>query len=141
MSALDDWSKKQTEPLGVFDLANKWSEALKVVGAGNGAGLVAAGAALSAFAKYPAVLLFIKIGGACFFVGVVTFALGFASIQLAIFTYDEMLHARRKNDAAQVAEQGATSSSAMNAANRLAIISALSFLVGLAVGLVAFLAV
>lgn len=32
MIELDEWSKKQAEPLGLFDLANKWAEALKVVG-------------------------------------------------------------------------------------------------------------
>ncbi len=103
MSELDEWTKKQAEPLGLFDLANKWNEAFKVIGAGNGAGVISAGAGLSTFAKYPTVLLFIKIGGVCFFVGVVTFALGFASIQLAIFTYDEMLHAIRNKNAVDAA--------------------------------------
>jgi hypothetical protein len=135
----DDWLKKQIEPLGLFDLANKWAEALKVVGAGNGAGLIAAGAALSTSSTNAAMLLWIKVGGVIFFLGVLTFALAFALLQLSIFSHDEMLHAIRKKEKDLVAKQRKTSASAMIGANRLATLSALSFLIGLCAGLVAFL--
>jgi hypothetical protein len=135
----DDWLKKQIEPLGLFDLANKWAEALKVVGAGNGAGLIAAGAALSTSSTNAAMLLWIKVGGVIFFLGVLTFALAFALLQLSIFSHDEMLHAMRKEETDLVAKQRKTSASAMIVANGLAILSALSFLIGLFAGLVAFL--
>jgi hypothetical protein len=139
MSELDEWAKKQAEPLGLFDLANQWSEALKVVGAGNGAGLITAGAALSTFSKYPMILSLIKVGGVCFFVGVAAFGLGFASIQLAIFAYDEMLHGVRNKDASGAARNKQTTSAAMKAANRLAVVSALAFSLGLIAGLLSFL--
>ncbi|MCA6106105.1 hypothetical protein [Bradyrhizobium cenepequi] len=139
MAELDDWFKKQAEPLGIFDLASKWAEALKVIGAGNGAGLLAAGAALSSFAKSPAMLPSIKIGGTFFFIGVMSFALSFALIQLAIFSYDEMLHAIRTKSADAAKKNKTTSSSAMIAANWLAILSALAFFGGLTFGLIAFL--
>ncbi|OSI70980.1 hypothetical protein BSZ21_10240 [Bradyrhizobium canariense] len=139
MTEPDEWSKKQTEPLGIFDLANKWAEALKVLGTGNGAGLVAAGVSLSSFSKNPPMLPFIKLGGVCFFVGVITFAIAFALVQLAIFSYDEMLHAVRGKSPELAHTSKTTSSSAMVAANRLAIVSALAFFVGIFLGLIAFL--
>jgi hypothetical protein len=130
----------EAEPLGLFDLANRWGEVLKVIGAGNGAGLVAAGVALSSFAKYETVLPYIKIGGICFFVGVFAFAFGFASVQLAIFTHDEMLHAVRNKDRLKADSKMKTLSSVMKFANRLALVSAFSFLAGLLAGFRAFLA-
>jgi hypothetical protein len=99
MTEVDDWSKKQAEPLQLFDLANRWGEIIKVVGAGNAAGVVAAGAALPTFARHPTVLLIIKIGGVFFFAGVVTFALAFAYLQLAVLQHVKccMLSAARMN--------------------------------------------
>jgi hypothetical protein len=140
MTELEDWSKKQAEPLSLFDLADKWSEALKVVGAGNGAGLIAAGAALRTFATYPSALIFIKIGGLFFFVGVLTFALGYAALQLAIFSHDEMLHAVRNEDRVLASRHSVSATGAMTGANRLTIVSALSFLLGLLGGLISLLA-
>lgn len=136
---IDEWGKKQAEPLGLFDLANKWAEALKVIGAGNGAGIVVAGAALAPNAANASMLVWIKVGGAFFFVGVFAFALAFALIQLSIFSYDEMLHALRNQERDLARSQKATSSSAMVGANRLAAISAICFFIGLCVGLAAFL--
>ncbi|QND73154.1 hypothetical protein [Tardiphaga robiniae] len=135
----DAWSKEQLEPLSLFDLANKWSEAVKVLGAGNGAGLVAAGAALSAFAKYPTMLPVIKASGCLFFAGTLTFAVSFALIQLSIFSYDEMLHAIRKNSRTLAKENSKRSSSSMESANRFAILSAFCFFLALLIGIVAFL--
>jgi hypothetical protein len=135
----DDWHKKQAEPLGLFELANKWAEALKVVGAGNGAGLIAAGAALTTSSSNTSMLLWTKVGGVIFFFGVVTFAIAFALLQLSIFSHDEMLHAIRKKEKDLIAKQQMASASAMVSANRLAALSALSFFIGLCVGLVAFL--
>ncbi|UVO28345.1 hypothetical protein [Bradyrhizobium arachidis] len=139
MTEPDEWSKKQTEPLGIFDLANKWAEALKVLGAGNGAGVVAAGVALSSFSKSPPMLPLIKLGGVCFFLGVMTFAIAFALIQLSIFSYDEMLHAIRDKSPELANTNKTTSSAAMVAANWLAVVSALAFFAGLVFGLIAFL--
>lgn len=139
MTQSDEWLKKQGDPLSLFDLANRWGEALKVVGAGNGAGLIAAGAALATFAKYPNVLPLIKAGGVCFFVGVVAFALGFTFLQLAIFSYDAMLHEVRLKSQQSVRKLERTIAIAMAGANWLALGSALAFLLGLLFGLRAFL--
>ncbi len=139
MTKSEEWLKKQGDPLSLFDLANRWGEALKVVGAGNGAGLIAAGAALATFAKFPDVLPVIKIGGLCFFVGVVAFALSFTSLQVAIFSYDALLHEVRLKNQPAIPKLERTIAIAMAAANRLALGSALIFLLGLVFGLVAFL--
>jgi hypothetical protein len=140
MNEPDKWAKDQLLPLGLFDLATKWADALKVLGAGNGTGLIAAGAALTTLAKdHPNTLTYIKIGGACFFVGVVTFALGFAFIQLAIFAHDDMLHALRNREREEAEQHQNLSSAAMTKANYLAIVSALAFFAGLTMGLTAIL--
>lgn len=136
---LGGWEKKQAEPLGVFDLAKQWSEALKVLGAGNGAGLLASGAALSSYSSNPNMLFWIKIGGVIFFLGVAAFSFAFALLQLATFSHDEMLHALRTGDVEKARIQKETSASAMVNANRLAVASAACFFSGLCVGLVAFL--
>ena len=135
----DEWQKKQLEPLGMFDLANKWAEAVKVIGAGNAAGVVAAGAALNTFAQRPEVLGWIKGGGIFFFIGIFTFAGAFALIHLSTFTYDEMLHSARRGKVDAAKNNSKISTSAMIAANRLAIGSALAFFIGTLAGLVAFL--
>ncbi|RXH38631.1 hypothetical protein XH99_00690 [Bradyrhizobium nanningense] len=139
MTSTDDWLKKQGEPLSLFDLANRWGEALKVVGAGNGAGLIAGGAALATFAKYPNALPLIKAGGVCFFVGVLSFAVGFASLQLAIFSYDAMLHEVRLKKQESVRNLERTIAIAMAGANWLALGSATAFVLGLLFGLRVFL--
>lgn len=72
MASDSDWDAKQLVPMGMFELAGKWTEAIKVIGAGNGAGLVGAGAALTTFSAHPPMLFFIKAGGICFFAGVGT---------------------------------------------------------------------
>lgn len=114
MDELDDWSKKQAEPLQLFDLANRWGETIKVVGAGSATGVLAAGAALPTFAKYPGALLVIKIGGLFFFAGVVTFALAFAYLQLAVLQHDQMLHAVRSKDEPEAKRHGVSSTGAMS---------------------------
>jgi hypothetical protein len=139
MAEEEEWAKTQSKPLGMFDLANKWVEAIKVIGAGNAAGVVAAGAALTPFAKYPTTLILIKFGGLCFFTGVFLFACAFAAIHLSVFQYDEMLHAARRKDQAEADKASKITTSAMNAANRLAILSTLAFFLGLVVGVITFM--
>jgi hypothetical protein len=58
-------------------------------------------------------LLWIKIGGVIFFLGVLAFALAFALPQLSIFSLDEMLHAIRKKEKDVAAKQRVTSASAI----------------------------
>jgi|SRR5882757_8215905 len=58
-------------------------------------------------------LLWIKVGGVIFFLGVLAFALAFALPQLSIFSLDEMLHAIRKKEKDVAAKQRVTSASAI----------------------------
>jgi len=58
-------------------------------------------------------LLWIKVGGVIFFLGVLAFALAFALPQLSIFSHDEMLHAIRKKEKDVAAKQRVTSASAI----------------------------
>jgi hypothetical protein len=39
VSDADGWLKEQLKPLSMFELAKWWADAIKVIGAGNGAGL------------------------------------------------------------------------------------------------------
>jgi hypothetical protein len=58
-------------------------------------------------------LLWIKVGGVIFFLGVLAFALAFALPQLSIFSHDEKLHAIRKKEKDVAAKQRVTSASAI----------------------------
>lgn len=134
-----DYESKQLQPLGLFDLSSKWIDALKVIGAANGAGFVAAGAALSTFIQQRHSLFWVKAGGVCFLIGIVTFSIAFMLIHVAIFSYDEMAHAFRRKDAVNAQEEAEKSGSTMKAANKFAIISSAFFFLGLVAALIAFL--
>jgi hypothetical protein len=138
-SADDDWENEQLKPLNLIDLAGKWADGLKVLGTGNGAGLLAAGAALHNFASSDGALVWIKVAGVAFFVGVFAFAIAFMLIHGAVFNFDEMLHATRRKDSASAARHSKNSSISMVAANRFAIAATASFFCGMAAGLIAFL--
>jgi ABC-type transport system involved in cytochrome bd biosynthesis fused ATPase/permease subunit len=129
----DDWAKNQLEPLGMFELASRWTDALKTLGAGNAAGIFAAGAALNT--PHGDLSFWIKFAGAIFFIGVFSFAAAFAFMHTAVFSYDEMLHAIKRKDEARSHEMQKATSSQMMTVNRLAIVSALSFFVGCILGM------
>lgn len=134
----DDWPLEQLRPLNVVDMAAKWADGLKVLGTGNGAGLLAAGAALHNFASSNGALLWVKIAGLAFFVGVFTFAIAFMFIHGAVFNFDEMLHATRRKDSSSASRHSKNSTACMMAANRLAIIATAAFFLGMTGGLIAF---
>ena len=62
----------------LLELHALFADVLKVIGGGNAAGAIAAGAALSTFASKPLLLTCIKLGGGAFIAGVLCFALGYA---------------------------------------------------------------
>jgi hypothetical protein len=95
----DDWTLEQLKPLSMFELAKWWADALKVIGAGNGAGILAAGAALSQFENHHNSVFLIKLAGAFFFIGVLAFAVAFAMLHQAMFAQDEVAHATHRKDA------------------------------------------
>jgi hypothetical protein len=130
----DEWALSQLKPLGMFELAKQWIDAIKVIGAGNGASVVAAGAALNSFSQRHDLIIWVKVGGAWFLLGVFVFAFAFLAIHSAVFFYDEMLHATRREDKAAIDLFARRSTVAMISANRLAIFGAITFFLGCAAG-------
>jgi len=136
---LDKWSDKQLEPLGMFELAGQWKDAIKVIGAGNATGVLAAGAALNTFSHNSSAIFWVKCSGVCFFAGVFTFGIAFALINAAVFSYDELLHAAHRRDGLKSSQFGLASTAQMIGANRMALISAITFFLGLILAMIAFL--
>jgi hypothetical protein len=112
---------------------------MKVLGAGNGAGFLTCGAAFTAFHGHPRGLFEVKVSGLCFFIWIVTFALAFLLLHIAMHAQDEVAQATIHKDASRIKEQSAISGGSMLQANRLATASIIAFFAGCAVGLVAFL--
>jgi hypothetical protein len=79
----DEWVKGQLKPLSMFEIAKWWAEGIKVVGAGNGAGFITAGAALTPFHEHHVALFFVKAAGVSFFVGIIAFGVAFLMIYVA----------------------------------------------------------
>jgi hypothetical protein len=135
----NEWAKEQTKPLAMFELARWWADALKVIGTGNGAGILAAGAALGPLENHHSSLFWVKLAGATFFVGVFAFVVAFAKLHQAMFAQDEVAHATRRKDVAAIEANSDLSGSAMMAANKFAYVGAAAFFVGCIIGLIAFL--
>jgi hypothetical protein len=132
------WTEQQMTPMSMFELGARWTDALKVIGAGNGAGVLAAGSAISALSGHANVVPWLKIGGGFFFVGLICFAVAFFLIHRAVFAFDDMLHATRRKDVASIDSNAAASSRLMQATEHLANIGSIAFLLGCAMGGVAF---
>jgi hypothetical protein len=69
----------------------RWMDGLKVLGAGNGTGVIASGAGLQYFAGKPDLLFSLKLAGAFFLLGVICFALAFFVLTAIIFAFDKFL--------------------------------------------------
>jgi hypothetical protein len=134
-----DWHKEQLKPLSMFELAKWWADAIKVIGAGNGTGLLASGAALGPFQDHHHSLFFVKLAGAVFFLGVFAFAIAFAMLHRALFAQDEISQALLRKDESGIKESVALSGSSMSQANFWAIAGALAFFAGLFSALFGFL--
>jgi hypothetical protein len=139
MQKPDDWILNQLTPLNMFELAKQWTEAFKVIGAGNGAGVIASATALNAFSHRTDLLLWIKVAGAIYFVGVFAFAYGFYCIHAAVFAFDDMLHATRHRDREGITDNSKRTGVMMKRANNLAIVGALAFFFASSVGLLVLL--
>ena len=135
----EEWMKDQLKPLSMFEIAKWWADGLKILAAGNGAGLLTAGAALTTFHDHPRAFLEVKICGAVFFVGVLAFAVGYLMIYVAMHAQDEVAQAVMKKDTRRIHEQSAVSGNSMSLANTMAIASTAAFFLGSVVGLIAFL--
>jgi hypothetical protein len=87
---------KRTEPLNVEFIIERWADAIKLVGAGNSAGLFGAGVALYYFGNKPyLVLLLIKIAIGIYFLGVLSFALSFFCLTAYMHGVDFALQGER----------------------------------------------
>jgi hypothetical protein len=72
-------------------LIERWADGLKVLGAGNGAGLLASGASLRFFSPRPELLTAIKVGAAFFLVGLLLFAIAFLVLSILPLTIEIFL--------------------------------------------------
>jgi hypothetical protein len=133
-----EWAQEQLKPLSMFETAKWWADGLKVVGAGNGAGFLTAGAALTSFHEHPRALLEVKFAGVAFFIGILAFALGFLQVHVAMHAQDEVAQGTMHKDIERIKTNTLVSGSSMMLANRCAILSAITFFVGCIIGLIAF---
>jgi hypothetical protein len=135
----EEWAKEQVKPLSMFDITKWWADGIKILGAGNGAGFLTAGAALSPFQGHHRGLLEVKIAGLCFFIGIIAFALGFLMLYTAMHAQDEVSQGTIHKDVKRITANSAISGNSMLLANRCAIASTVAFFAGCLIGLVAFL--
>ena len=135
----EEWAIEQLKPLSMFETAKWWADGLKVLGAGNGAGILTAGAALSTFNDQQQALLEVKLAGLSFFIGLCSFALAFFLIYFSMHSQDELSHAALKKDKDAILLNSSLSSSSMKRATQWAFVSAIAFVFGVVVGLIAFL--
>jgi hypothetical protein len=77
------------KPMTSQFLLERLADGLKVLGAGNGAGLLAAGTALQLFSSRTEVLLTLKLVAGAFLLGVLTFAGAFFSLVALIWSIEE----------------------------------------------------
>jgi phosphate/sulfate permease len=63
----------------IFD---RWADGLKVLGAGNGTGLIAAGASVQYLTSKPELVIFLKIGASLFLLGVILFAVAYLIVTI-----------------------------------------------------------
>jgi hypothetical protein len=126
----DEWHAEQITPMSMVKLADRWLQGIKLIGAGNAAGILAVGAALSAISQKPLLLLLAKIAGVMFFIGVLAFALGYLWIERAVFAQDEMAHATLNRDQESIQQNSGAASAAMNGVSVAASAGTICFAIG-----------
>jgi hypothetical protein len=134
----DEWVKQQLKPLSMFEIAKWWADGLKIIGAGNGAGFLTAGAALTTFQGHHRGLIEVKIAGTFFFIGVLSFALAILMIYIAMHAQDEVSQGAINKDRNRIKRNTPVSGYSMFCANKLAIVSIVTFFLGCLVGVIAF---
>ena len=138
MGIADNWAEESLEPLSMYELGKWWIDSLKVLGAGNGAGVIALGAALNYFSAKPDVLFTLKMAAACFLIGVITFAASFVAINFSLMAYDDYAHAIggavKEGRPEQIMEEARglriSTTTNMNRCNYLAAVSVIAFFFG-----------
>jgi hypothetical protein len=76
-------------PFSYQFLFERWADALKVLGAGNGTGLLASAASLQLFVSKPELAGTIKSGGVLFLIGVIFFGLVFALLTVLLLAFEK----------------------------------------------------
>lgn len=77
-------------------IIERWADGLKVLAAGNGAGLLASGASLQYFSAKPGLLTSIKVGAGFFFIGILLFAVAFLLLTVLPLTIEHFLASSNK---------------------------------------------
>jgi hypothetical protein len=77
-------------------LIERWADGLKVLGAGNGAGLLASGASLQFFAAKPELLSSIKVAAGFFLAGILLFAVAFLILTALPLSIESFLASSNK---------------------------------------------
>jgi hypothetical protein len=84
-------------PISYQFIIERWSDGLKVLGAGNGAGFLASAASFQYFAANKPTLLFsIKIAAAFFLAGIILFAFAFAILTFLPAAIERFLRSSNK---------------------------------------------
>jgi hypothetical protein len=79
------------KPITYQFLIERWADGLKVLGAGNGAGLLASGASLQFLSAKPGLLTSIKVGAGFFLVGILSFAVAFLLLTILPLTIQHFI--------------------------------------------------
>ena len=80
------------KPITYQFIIERWADGLKVLGAGNGAGLLASGASLRFFAtNKPELLTEVKVGAGFFLVGLILFAIAFLFLTVLPLSIESFL--------------------------------------------------
>ena len=84
------------KPITYQFIIERWADGLKVLGAGNGAGLLASGESLQFFPAKPGLLTSIKVGAGFFLAGLLSFALAFFVLTVLPLTIEHFLASSEK---------------------------------------------
>jgi hypothetical protein len=88
---------KRTEPLKIEFIIDRWADGIKLIGAGNSAGLFAAGVALYYFASRPfPVIRFLKTAAGTYSLGLVAFVIAYTYLHAYMHTVDFYLAGDRE---------------------------------------------
>ena len=70
------------KPFTYQNIIDRWADGLKVLGAGNSAGLLASGASFQFFASKPDIVGTVKVAAAFYLLGILLFAIAFLTLTI-----------------------------------------------------------
>lgn len=89
----DPAQASSTQPMPMQGMGKWWLTVLKVVGPGNGVGLLASGVAINSLPAHAPILLPLKIAAGIFLVGVIFYAIAFWCVDVGYAALDHYLQA------------------------------------------------